>query len=122
MLNYIWPGFIIVSFCFSLIFGKTAEVNKSIFLYSKEAVETTISFFETMCMWNGFIKIIQSTSLINKINDTLEPLMKFLFPKISKKDEAYSNISMNISANILGIGNAATPQRINGYGKFKEKK
>ena len=122
MLNRIWSGFIILSFFCSLIFNRTGEVSNSIFLYSKEAVETTVSFLGTICIWNGFIKIIQSTSLIEKVNRAVEPLMKILFPKLKKNEETYSNIAMNISANILGIGNAATPLRIKSYGKFKENK
>ena len=109
MLNIIWPIFIIMSFIFAILTGKLNELNTAIFSSSTEAVQTTITFLGTMCLWSGLMKIIQETTLIYKINNVLRPVMKIIFPKIKKEDEAYNAITMNMSANVLGLGNAATP-------------
>ena len=60
-------------------------------------------------MWNGIMQIIKETTLINKIKRILRPFMKFLFPKLNTKSKAYEEMTMNIVANLLGLGNAATP-------------
>ena len=55
------------------------------------------------------MNIVKNTSLINKIKNILNPLIKFLFPDLSKESEAYKNISINMASNLIGLGNASTP-------------
>ena len=69
----------------------------------------------------GIIEIIKNTSLINKLKKLLKPIMKILFPNIKKEDKEYDEISMNIVANLLGIGNAATPLGIKAMQTMQEK-
>ena len=109
MLNILWPIFIIISFIYSFFSGNIDEVNKSIFDSASSAVELSITFLGTMCLWNGIMKIIKNTSLINKLTKVLNPVMKLLFPELKNNNEAYQDISMNVIANILSLGNAATP-------------
>jgi spore maturation protein A len=109
MLNIIWPAFIVISFIFSILTGKTNEINNAIFESASESVNMIILFFGTMCLWNGIMKIIQETTMINKLTKAITPFMKFLFPNMNKEDDEYKEITVNIIANILGLGNAATP-------------
>ena len=109
MLNYLWPIFLIISFIYAILVGNIDEVNKSIFDSAESAVELSITFLGTICLWNGVMKIIQSTSLIEKLTKMLNPIIKFLFPELKKNKNATQDISMNIIANIIGLGNAATP-------------
>lgn len=109
MLNVIWPIFIIISFIYAFLVGRVDDVNQSIFDSAASAVELSITFLGTMCLWNGVMKIVQETSLIEKLTKLLRPIMKFLFPNLKDKDTANKEISMNLIANILGLGNAATP-------------
>lgn len=109
MLNSIWPTFIIVSFIFAVITGRLNELNTAIFDSAASSVEMTITFFGTMCLWNGVMKIVQETSIMEKLTKVIEPFMRFLFPKMRKEDKEYKEITINIIANILGLGNAATP-------------
>jgi len=109
MLNKIWPIFIIISFVYALFTGKAENINNGIFESCKSAVELTLTFLGTMCLWSGIMEIAQKTTLVKKLTKVLQPLIKFLFPDIDKKDIAYEEISLNIIANILGLGNAATP-------------
>lgn len=109
MLNMLWPVFIIVSVFFSIILGNVKELNSSIFQSTADAVNLSITLLGTMCLWNGIMQIASKTSMIEKITRILKPIMKILFPNIKKNSDVYNTISMNMIANILGLGNAATP-------------
>ncbi len=109
MLNIIWPVFIIISYIYAICVGNVENINNSIFESCKSAVDLSITFLGTMCLWTGIMHIAKKTTLMSKLANILKPIMKILFPDISKEDEAYKEISMNMVANILGLGNAATP-------------
>lgn len=109
MLNIIWPIFIIISYIYAICVGKVSEINNSIFESCKSAVDLSITFLGTMCLWTGIMQIAKKTTLIAKLTNLLKPIMRILFPDIDKNDPAYEEISMNMVANILGLGNAATP-------------
>ena len=109
MLNIIWPIFIIISFVYAIFTGNVEAINNSIFESAADAVELSITFLGTLCLWNGIMEIAKQTSLIKKLTHFLSPIMHFLFPDINKNNVVYEEMSMNIIANILGLGNAATP-------------
>ena len=109
MLNIIWPFFIIISIIYAILTGKVVEVNNSVFESANETVKLTITFFGTICLWNGIIHIASKTTMIEKLTNKLSPIIKFLFPDLKKEKEVQKEISMNIVANMLGLGNAATP-------------
>ena len=109
MLNILWPIFIILSFIYALITGKVNEVNNGIFTSLTDAVELSITFLGTISLWNGIMEIAKRTSLIEKLTKFLRPLIRFLFPELKNNETAKQEISMNMIANILGLGNAATP-------------
>lgn len=111
MLNIVWPIFIIISIIFAFFSGNLKELNSSIFESTNTAVSLCITLLGTMCLWNGIMQIASKTSAMEKITNFLKPIMKFLFPKLEKEDKVYQEISMNVVANILGLGNAATPLR-----------
>ncbi len=109
MLNILWPIFIILSVMYAIISGNIEEVNTGIFNSLSEAVELSITFLGTICLWSGIMEIAKKTSLINKLNKLLKPFINFLFPDLKNNEIAKQEISMNMIANILGLGNAATP-------------
>ena len=109
MLNIIWPAFIIISVVYALFFGNIENVSNGIFESAESAVELTLTFLGTICLWNGIMKIASQTSLITKICKLLNPFVNFLFPELKENKKAKEDISMNIVANLLGLGNAATP-------------
>lgn len=109
MLNILWPIFIILSVVYAIIFGNIEEVNTGIFNSLSEAVELSLTFLGTICLWSGIMEIAKKTSLINKLNKLLKPFINFLFPDLKNNEIAKQEISMNMIANILGLGNAATP-------------
>ena len=109
MLNIVWPIFIILSFSYAIFSGNIEELNLGILNSSKDAITLTISLLGTMCLWNGIVKIAMNTNLIDKLTNFLKPIISFLFPDLKKEENIKKEISMNMCANILGLGNAATP-------------
>ncbi len=109
MLNILWPVFIILSFVYALISGRVNEVNNGIFESLSDAVELSMTFLGTICLWNGIMEIMKKTTLIKKLTNLLKPFVNFLFPDLKRNEIAKQEISMNMIANILGLGNAATP-------------
>ncbi len=109
MLNIIWPAFIAISFIYALVSGNIENASNGIFESCESAVELTITFFGTICLWNGIIAICKETSLMSKLSKLLKPVINFLFPELKRNNQAKEEISMNIIANLLGLGNAATP-------------
>lgn len=103
--------FIILSIIFSVFSGNISNLNKSILESADTAVKLCLTLLGTMCLWNGIMKIANETSVIEKITKILSPIMKLLFPTLKKDSNVYKEISMNMVANILGLGNAATPLR-----------
>lgn len=103
MLNYIWPIFLIISFVYGICFGNISETNTSIFESTENAVNLCIQLLGTIGLWSGIMKIAEKTSIIVKLKKFLKPILKFLFPKIDEKEEVYTEISMNMVANIMGL-------------------
>ena len=121
MLNIIWPIFIIISYVFAIITGNTDKVNNAVFSYTETAVKLTITLLGTMCLWNGLMEIASNTKLINMINKILNPLINSLFPESRDDKKIHEEISMNITANMLGLGNAATPLGLKAMKSMQEK-
>ena len=109
MLNILWPIFIIISYIYACFSGNIENINIGIFDSCKSAVELTITFLGTITLWSGIMQIAKDSSLSKKLTIILKPFIKFLFPEINEKDKVHEEISLNIIANILGLGNAATP-------------
>ena len=109
MLNIVWPIFIIISFTFAIFSGNLEQLNTSIFESTSDAINLAISLLGTICLWNGIMQIASETSVIEKLTKILNPVVNFLFPKLKNNTKIKKEISMNMIANILGLGNAATP-------------
>ena len=109
MLNIAWPIFIIISFSYAIFSGNLQNLNSSIFESVESAVNLSITMLGTMCLWSGIMNIATNTNIMKILNTLLRPIIKFLFPEIKENQKAQSEISMNMVANILGLGNAATP-------------
>ena len=120
MLNIVWPIFIIISFSYAIFSGNLENLNKSIFDSTESAINLSITMLGTMCLWNGIIKIASNTTLIDKLTKLLNPIVNFLFPEIKNHQNIKNEISMNMIANILGLGNAATPLGLKAMNSMQE--
>lgn len=121
MLNKIWPFFIIISFAFAIYSGNISNINSAIFSSAEQTVELCLTLLGTLCLWNGIMSIALKTSLIKKLTKFLKPLISFLFPDFKKDKKISEQVSMNIVANILGLGNASTPIGLKAISSMQEK-
>lgn len=108
MMNYIWGGIIAISVIVSIFTGKVSETSTAAMDSAKECVETVLSMIGVMCFWMGLMEIANRSGLMDKFAKLLSPVINFLFKDV-KSEKAKKAISMNMAANIFGIGNAATP-------------
>lgn len=121
MLNFIWPILIIISYIYAIFCGNVTNINNSIFGYTEVAVELFLTLLGTMTLWSGIIEIALNTKLIGRITKLLNPIISFLFPENKNDKKVRKEISMNITANLLGIGNAATPLGLKAMKSMQEK-
>ena len=109
MLNTIWPVLIVVSLIYGIYTGNLKNLNEAIFNSSKDAVSLTMALLGTMCLWSGLIEIASKTKIVDRLKKLLNPFINFLFPNVKNNAKLKQIISMNIVANMLGLGNASTP-------------
>ena len=108
MLNVIWPIFIIISVIYAFLCGNIENVSNGIFSSLNDVIDLSLTLLGTMCLWNGIMENARNTSFVDRLCKMLNPLIKILFPRL-ENEKAKREISMNIVANFLGLGNAATP-------------
>ncbi len=109
-MNYIWCGMILLSLIVAAVNGRIDETVTAAFTGAQSSVEVVLSFAGVMCFWTGILKIAEKSGMADKIQKLLNPVIKRLFPKADNEAKKY--IGMNMTANILGMGNAATPMGI----------
>ncbi len=115
VLNYVWIGFFVVAFIVglvNLVMGNTevfpAMMNAT-FANAKTAFEISLGLTGVLALWMGIMKIGERGGVVDVIARWLSPLFTRLFPELPKGHPAFGHIFMNISANMLGLDNAATP-------------
>ena len=121
MLNLIWPVFIVASIIYGILSGNLEELNNSVFNGAQDAVTTTITLLGSLCLWSGIMSIAEKTKFVKIISKIIRPFIKFLFPELKKEEKIKQEISMNMIANILGLGNAATPLGLKAINSMQEK-
>ena len=109
MLDYIWSFLMIISFVFGIINGRSGQVTQAVFSGAQSAVTLCLTFAGTIALWSGLMNIAEKSGITKALSATLKPIIKLLFPGLNPKSPAARAICMNISANMLGLGNAATP-------------
>lgn len=109
-MNYIWSGMIIISLICAAANGRLNETAAAALDGANASVTFLISLAGAMCFWNGFLKIAENSGAAGAVQRLLMPVVKRLFRDAPEKAREY--ITMNMSANLLGMGNAATPMGI----------
>lgn len=118
MMNYIWAFMILFSVICALFGGKMPELTQAILTGGGEAVELCLKLLGMLCLWCGLMNIAEKSGFCNAVSRILRPVINFLLPGIRNSEEAKNAVSMNITANLLGLGNAATPLGINAIKKM----
>lgn len=109
MLNVVWLGLLLGGIMIAAFNGQIEMVTQAALNSANAAVEVCIGLIGLMSLWLGLLKIAEKAGLVELLARLIRPLTNFLFPSIPPGHPALGAIIMNISANILGLGNAATP-------------
>jgi spore maturation protein A len=120
MLNYIWFGMMLISVIAGIVTGRIDAVTAAAIDMAKTAVEISIGLIGIMALWLGIMKIAEASGLIRIIARALKPITIRLFPDVPADHPAIGSIILNMSANILGLGNAATPLGLKAMEELQE--
>lgn len=120
MLNYLWSGMILIGVLWGAFHGQLAAVTEGALTSAKEAVTLCITMLGVMTLWTGVLEVGKRAGLIDQLSRRMRPVLRFLFPSLSPESEAAKQISVNMIANILGLGWAATPAGLKAMEELKK--
>lgn len=109
MLNYFWAVMIIIGVVYGALTGNIGAVGEAAFSSAGEAVELCFTMCGVMAFWVGLMKVAERAGIVAGLTKFIRPFVHFMFPDIPEGHKAEQPISMNIIANVLGLGWAATP-------------
>ena len=110
MLNYIWLGLILCGVVLGVLTGRTEAVTAATFEAAKASLLTiALPLGAVMALWLGIMRLAEKSGAVERLSSLLKPLLTRLFPEVPANHPAMGAIVMNIAANMLGLGNAATP-------------
>ena len=81
---------------YGIFTGRVEQMSNSIFESTASAVQLSITFLGTICLWNGMMEIVRKTSLMEKLTHLLRPAIQFLFPELKQKENATEEITLNM--------------------------
>ena len=120
MMNYVWGALVVLSVISGLFNGRMAEVSGATLKESLSAVELCIRVLGATCLWSGIMRIASKSGLTQKLSKLFAPLFRHLFKDLKEGGEAMQAICMNFIANLLGLGNAATPMGIRAMAEMEK--
>ena len=106
---WIWTGMVTVSLVFAAVNGTMDAVSAAALEGAGAAVELCIAMAGVLCLWSGVMELMSRCGLSRKLAAALRPALGRLLPRASRDPETLAAVSANVSANLLGLGNAATP-------------
>lgn len=109
MLDILWCGLFLAGILYAAISGNIELVAEAAFAAADEAVKLVLGLCGMMCLWMGLLRIAEEAGLVQSLARLLTPVIRRLFPSVPPGHPALGAIVMNVSANLLGLGNAATP-------------
>ena len=120
MLNYLWCFIVVFSVICAVIKGNSADLATAFTGSAADAVELLMTLAGVMGLWSGLMKIAERSGLTALMARLFAPALKRLFPTLDRKSAAFGSITMNISANLLGMGNTATPPGLRAMRELRE--
>lgn len=109
MVNYIWLGMIVSGIVVAAAHGQVEAVTRAVLEGADKAVKTSLNLVAILTFWLGMMRLAEASGLVSALACLVRPVTRFLFPEVPPDHPAMGAIIMNLSANILGLGNAATP-------------
>ncbi|RCX23214.1 spore maturation protein A [Fontibacillus phaseoli] len=120
MVNKIWLALILIGFIFAAIKGDINIVTQAAFEGAATGVTVCLGLISVLVFWLGIMKLAEDAGLVRAISKLLGPVVSYLFPDVPKDHPAMGFILSNMSANLLGLGNAATPMGIRAMQQLQE--
>ncbi|MNZ35803.1 Spore maturation protein A [compost metagenome] len=120
MVNKIWLALIIIGFAFAAIKGDINVVTQAAFDGAATGVTVCFGLISVLVFWLGIMRLAEDAGLVKTISRWLGPIVSYLFPDVPKNHPAMGYILSNMSANLLGLGNAATPMGIKAMQELQE--
>lgn len=108
-MDLLWAGMLLCGMIYAAFSGNLEAVTEIILSSAKEAVQLGIGMAGVLAFWTGLMEIAQDCGLVNRLTRSIRPVIRFLFPDIPDGHRAQEYISLNMIANMLGLGGAATP-------------
>lgn len=112
VMSWIWFGMIILSLIFSAVTGRGSDVTSALAEGAHSAVTLSLSMAGSLCLWTGVGRLMEKSGLTSVLSSLMGPLLRRIFPSTRKDEALAEELSSNICANLLGLGNAATPMGI----------
>lgn len=109
MMNYIWVAFVVIAVIAGGVTGNIEAVLNNVFDFAQTAVDIALGLIGIMAFFCGLMKVMERAGLCEKLGKAIAPVMRLLFPEVPADHPANSAMALYFAANILGIGNAATP-------------
>ena len=109
MLNFLWGAMILTGVVWGAFHGTLGAVTENVLAGTRDAVSLCITMLGILSFWTGILKIGERAGLLERFSRGLRPLIRFLFPQVPAGHPAEQAMSVNIIANMLGLGWAATP-------------
>ena len=105
----IWTGMVMLSLVFGILSGNLDEVANAAMAGAQSAIDLSVSMAGMLCLWSGIMEVMNVCGLSRGLARAFRPLLRQLLPEASRDEETLAAVSANVSANLLGLGNAATP-------------
>lgn len=112
LMSWIWAGMVLLSAATAALLGKGSELSGAVLDGAQSAVTLVIGMSGAICLWSGVGRVMEDSGITGLLSELLSPVLKRLFPDTRKDKVLSQHLSANICANILGLGNAATPMGI----------
>ena len=109
MMTWLWSGMVVLSVIFGLATGQLDAVSEAALSGASSAVELSLTMAGVLCLWSGVMEIMNVCGISDCLARLFRPLLRRLLPQASRDSETLAAVSANVSANLLGLGNAATP-------------
>ncbi|MBO8154907.1 MAG: spore maturation protein [Bacillaceae bacterium] len=120
MVNLIWVSLAVIGIVYAMWNGTMDEVNEAIFKSADEAVMLSISLISVLVFWLGLMRIAEEAGLLKVLSRLFKPVFKKIFPEVPSDHPAMGYILSNFTANLFGLGNAATPLGIKAMNEMKK--
>ncbi|HLR73970.1 MAG TPA: nucleoside recognition domain-containing protein [Virgibacillus sp.] len=120
MVNIIWACMAIIGILYAMINGTMDQVNKAIFESAQDAVTISLGLISILVFWLGIMRVAEKAGILRLLAKLFRPIVIKLFPEIPKDHPAIGYILSNMTANIFGLGNAATPMGIKAMEQMKQ--